>query len=54
MINGIRAGLMGPLAGIGDSLIVGTYIPVLLGIALGLAKRIHYWSSVLYRCMERD
>lgn len=37
MINGIRAGLMGPLAGIGDSLIVGTYIPVLLGIALGLA-----------------
>lgn len=38
MINGIRAGLMGPLAGIGDSLIVGTYIPVLLGIALGLAE----------------
>ena len=38
MIYGIRAGLMGPLAGIGDSLIVGTYIPVLLGIALGLAE----------------
>lgn len=38
MINGIRAGLMGPLAGIGDSLIVGTYIPVLLGVALGLAE----------------
>lgn len=38
MINGIRAGLMGPLAGIGDSLIFGTYIPVLLGIALGLAE----------------
>ena len=38
MINGIRAGLMGPLAGIGDSLIAGTYIPVLLGIALGLAE----------------
>ena len=38
MINGIRAGLMGPLAGIGDSLIVGTDIPVLLGIALGLAE----------------
>lgn len=37
MINGIRAGLMGPLAGIGDSLIVGTYIPVLLGIAIGLS-----------------
>ena len=36
-INGIRAGLMGPLAGIGDSLIVGTLIPILLGIALGLS-----------------
>ena len=34
MINGIRAGLMGPLAGIGDSLIVGTLIPILLGIGL--------------------
>ncbi len=37
MINGIRAGLMGPVAGIGDSLIVGTLIPILLGIALGLS-----------------
>lgn len=36
-INGLRAGLMGPLAGIGDSLIVGTLIPILLGIALGLS-----------------
>lgn len=38
MINGIRAGLMGPLAGIGDSLIPGTYIPILLSIALGLSS----------------
>lgn len=37
-INGIRAGLMGPLAGLGDSLIVGTLIPILLGIALGLSQ----------------
>ncbi|KRL83362.1 PTS system mannose fructose sorbose family IID component [Ligilactobacillus apodemi DSM 16634 = JCM 16172] len=36
-INGLRAGLMGPIAGIGDSLIVGTLIPVILGIALGLS-----------------
>ncbi|MBO6046662.1 MAG: PTS system mannose/fructose/sorbose family transporter subunit IID [Erysipelotrichaceae bacterium] len=36
-INGLRAGLMGPIAGIGDSLVVGTLIPVLLGIALGLS-----------------
>jgi mannose/fructose/N-acetylgalactosamine-specific phosphotransferase system component IID len=38
MINGIRAGLMGPLAGIGDSLIPGTYIPILLAVALGLSS----------------
>ncbi len=37
MINGIRAGLMGPVAGIGDSLVVGTLIPILLGIGLGLS-----------------
>lgn len=37
-INAMRAGLMGPVAGIGDSLIVGTLIPILLGIALGLSK----------------
>ena len=28
---------MGPLAGLGDSIIVGTFIPILLGIALGLS-----------------
>ena len=33
-INGLRAGLMGPIAGIGDSLVVGTVIPILLGITV--------------------
>ena len=37
-INGLRAGLMGPVAGIGDSLIVGTLIPVILGISMGLSN----------------
>ena len=37
-INGLRAGLMGPIAGIGDSLVVGTLIPVILGIAIGLSE----------------
>ena len=41
-INGIRAGLMGPLAGLGDSLIVGTLIPILLGIALGLCYSVYH------------
>lgn len=37
MIAGMKAGLMGPIAGIGDSLVVGTLIPILLGIGLGLS-----------------
>lgn len=37
-INGLRAGLMGPLAGIGDSLVVGTVIPILLGVAMGMSS----------------
>ncbi len=36
-INSLRAGLMGPIAGIGDSLIVGTLIPIILGISIGLS-----------------
>ncbi len=31
-------GLMGPLAGLGDSIIVGTFIPILLGIALACLR----------------
>ena len=37
-IGSIKTSLMGPLAGIGDSLVVGTVIPILLGIALGFAE----------------
>ncbi|SFL63098.1 PTS system mannose/fructose/sorbose family transporter subunit IID [Halanaerobium salsuginis] len=38
MINGIKVGLMGPLAGIGDSLIPGMLVPILLSIGMGLAS----------------
>lgn len=34
----VKASLMGPLAGIGDSLIQGILIPTLLSIGMGLAK----------------
>lgn len=37
-INGLRAGLMGPIAGIGDSIVVGTFIPILLGVAMGMSN----------------
>jgi D-glucosaminate-specific PTS system IID component len=38
VINGIKIGLMGPLAGIGDAMIPGMYIPLLLSIAMGLSQ----------------
>ncbi len=47
-INGIRAGLMGPLAGLGDSIIVGTFIPILLGIALGLSTGGNLLGPIFY------
>eukprot|EP00831_Metopus_contortus_P050969 TRINITY_DN42823_c0_g1_i1.p6 TRINITY_DN42823_c0_g1~~TRINITY_DN42823_c0_g1_i1.p6 ORF type:complete len:148 (+),score=24.55 TRINITY_DN42823_c0_g1_i1:1580-2023(+) len=51
MINGIRAGLMGPVAGIGDSLVVGTLIPILLGIALGLSTNGSPLGAIFYICL---
>ena len=38
MINGIKTALMGPFAGMGDSLYVGTIIPILLSIGLGISS----------------
>lgn len=37
-INGVKAGLMGPMAGIGDSVVPGMLIPILLSIAMGMSK----------------
>lgn len=37
-INSLKVGLMGPLAGIGDSMIPGMLIPILLSIGMGLAS----------------
>ncbi|MFC3931711.1 PTS system mannose/fructose/sorbose family transporter subunit IID [Streptococcus dentapri] len=47
-INGLRAGLMGPIAGIGDSLVVGTLIPIILGIALGLSSNGSPVGAIFY------
>jgi D-glucosaminate-specific PTS system IID component len=38
IMNGLKIGLMGPLAGIGDAMIPGMYIPLLLSIAIGLSQ----------------
>lgn len=37
MINSIKVGLMGPIAGIGDAMVPGMLIPLLLSIAMGLS-----------------
>ncbi|BAQ57869.1 PTS system mannose/fructose/sorbose-specific-specific IID component [Lactobacillus acetotolerans] len=47
-INDMRAGLMGPIAGIGDSLIDGTLIPILLGIALGMSQNGSPIGAIFY------
>lgn len=36
LIQTVKTSLMGPFAGIGDSLFIGTFIPILLSIGLGL------------------
>ncbi|EIW12562.1 PTS system, IID component, mannose/fructose/sorbose family [Lactiplantibacillus pentosus KCA1] len=38
-INGLKTGLMGPLAGIGDTLWQGTLIPILLSFTIGFAAK---------------
>ena len=38
MINAVKAGIMGPMAGIGDSMIPGTLIPILLAIGMGMSQ----------------
>lgn len=47
-INDMRAGLMGPIAGIGDSLIDGTIIPILLGLALGMSQKGSPIGAIFY------
>jgi len=38
LIAGVKTALMGPMAGIGDSLYIGTLIPILLAIAIGISR----------------
>jgi D-glucosaminate-specific PTS system IID component len=37
-INAVKAGIMGPMAGIGDSMIPGTLIPILLAIGMAMSQ----------------
>lgn len=48
MISSIKTGLMGPLAGIGDTIWQGTLSPIALGIILGMAKAGNFLGPVIY------
>jgi mannose/fructose/N-acetylgalactosamine-specific phosphotransferase system component IID len=48
MINAVKAGIMGPMAGIGDSMIPGTLIPILLAIGMGLSQNGSPLGAIFY------
>jgi PTS system mannose-specific IID component len=47
-INTVKVALMGPLSGIGDTLVPGTLIPILLAIAIGITKSTGILGPVFY------
>ncbi|WP_422449040.1 PTS system mannose/fructose/sorbose family transporter subunit IID [Thermoanaerobacterium sp. DL9XJH110] len=47
-INTVKVALMGPLSGIGDTLIPGTLIPILLAIAIGITKTAGVAGPIFY------
>jgi len=51
-INSVKSGLMGPLAGIGDSLTQGLITPTLLALGIGLAQQGNVAGPVLYVLLE--
>jgi mannose/fructose/sorbose-specific phosphotransferase system IID component len=51
-INSVKTGLMGPLAGIGDSISQGTITPILLSIGISLAASGNVLGPVLYFVLE--
>ena len=50
-ISAIKSGLMGPLAGIGDSVFWGTLRPICAGIAVSLAKEGNIFAPLLFLVM---
>jgi mannose/fructose/sorbose-specific phosphotransferase system IID component len=51
-INSVKSGLMGPMAGIGDSITQGTITPILLSIGIGLAASGNILGPILYFVAE--
>lgn len=51
-INSVKTGLMGPLAGVGDTISQGTITPILLSIGIGLAAAGNVLGPILYFVLE--
>jgi len=51
-INSVKSGLMGPLAGVGDSISQGTITPILLSIGISLAAAGNILGPILYFILE--
>ncbi len=51
-INSVKSGLMGPLAGVGDSISQGTITPILLSIGIGIAAAGQPFGAILYLVLE--
>lgn len=51
-INGLKAGLMGPLSGLGDSITQGLITPILLSLGIGLAMQGNLTGPILYFVLE--
>ena len=47
-INAVKSGLMGPLAGVGDSLVQGLVTPLLLSMGISMAQRGNLAGPILY------
>jgi len=47
-INGLKTSLMGPLAGLGDTLQQGLVVPIMLSLCIGIAMEGNFLGPVLY------
>jgi PTS system mannose-specific IID component len=51
-INSVKSGLMGPLAGVGDTISQGTITPILLSMGISLAAQGNVLGPILYFILE--
>jgi len=51
-INSVKAGLMGPGAGIGDALFWGTFVPLVGGLAAAMAAKGNAFAPVLHQIIR--